>query len=82
MPALVLSGSTPHGAASYPALPLHLTPLTAAALESLIGGRHGDLTAAHLPALRELRRMRASDPDLLELMRVVDRHGRASVAFL
>ncbi|MFM1990064.1 MAG: hypothetical protein RJA99_3021 [Pseudomonadota bacterium] len=81
MPVLALNG--PHADDTLIApLPLHLTPWTAAALESLLRGRSGRLSTEHLPALAALARERATDADLHELLRTVREDGEARVAFL
>ena len=81
MPVLALSGSSTDATLATP-LPLHLSPWAAAALESLLGGRSGRLTADHLPALDALVQRRPTDADLRELLGVLRRDGEASVSFL
>lgn len=81
MPVLALN-DLPTGDTLAATVPLHLSPWTAAALESLLGGRSGRLSAEHLPALAALARERATEADLQELLRAVREGGEARVAFL
>ncbi len=86
MPALALRPSNDPAAAATATLctdlPVHLSPLTAAEIESLIGGRNGRITRHQLPRLRAMRGTRAADTDLGELIRAVDRDGAVDVRFL
>lgn len=61
---------------------MHLSPMAAAELERLFGGRIGLITMAQRPALDALRRSRAHETDLSELVRFVDRAGEARFQFL
>lgn len=63
-------------------LPLHLSAWSAAALESLIGGRGGRLDTRHLPALRALADERAAEADLRELVQTLAALGELHVEFL
>ena len=86
MPALALSGPydlarrgdgvPPH------AMPIHLSALSAAAVESLLGGRHGHIGEAQLPALRAMPADRRADGDLAELLQAAGRAGGVFVTFL
>jgi hypothetical protein len=86
MPALALSESKPviRGTEGVPphAIPIHLSAVAAAALETMIGGRDGHVGAAQLPALRAMHADRGADGDLAELMREAGREGGVFVTFL
>jgi hypothetical protein len=86
MPALTLSSSksdrfgvTSPGTRT---VAMHLSPMAAAELERLCGGRTGLITTAQRPALDALRQCRAHESDLYELVRFVDRAGEVRFQFL
>lgn len=86
MPALALRPANDPAAASAATLcadlPVHLSPLAAAEIESLIGGRIGRITRHQLPRLRAMCGTRVGDTDLVEFIRAVDRDGAVDVRFL
>ncbi|RPH42773.1 MAG: hypothetical protein EHM87_15815 [Burkholderiales bacterium] len=86
MPALALSGTADaaFGADGVPshAVPIHLSALAAASIEVMLGGRHGHVGAAQLPALRAMPADRRADGDLAELVRAAGRAGGVFVTFL
>jgi hypothetical protein len=86
IPALALSGSN-HYAVSEDgvapdALPIHLSAAAAAALEAMLGGRHGHVGTGHLTALRAMPAAGRRDADLAELMEAAGRDGGVYVTFL
>jgi len=86
MPALALSGSNPFAfsadGVAPDAMPIHLSVAAAAALETMLGGRHGHVGTGHLPALRAMPANGRRDVDLLELVDAASRDGGVYVTFL